>query len=102
MILTTDAQLRIFGVNEHPKIIYVFIFVGIVTRRIETEHRKSRLVLMIFERTYLDFLFYIYFDEFYICMTWFYLLNWITLKMFERLRQGGRLKRKGASSSQVV
>ena len=24
MILTTDAQLRTFGVNEHTKIIYVF------------------------------------------------------------------------------
>ena len=58
MILTTDAQLWTFGVNELTKIIYVF-FAGSVTRRIETVNTENqRFVLVIFEHASLDF-FYI-------------------------------------------
>ena len=65
----------------------------------DCKHRKSRIVLVIFERASLGFL-YLYF------MSWFYLLFYIVTglhsKMSERLRQGGRLKRKWGSSICLV
>ena len=64
MILTKDAQLRTFGVNEHIKIIYSFFVVFFrgkchTTNR-DCKHRKLRTDLVIFERTSLFSFIYLF------------------------------------------
>ena len=106
MILTTDALLRTFGENKHTKFIYVFFSreVSNDEPRLWTQKTKdcfsdiwtcfSRFIIIIFY-----FLFFFFFDNFIFLwrdFIYFSTSNWITLKMSERLRQGGRFKRKGA------
>ena len=85
----------------------VLLFAGSVTPRIETVNTENQaLVLVILERASLVFFFVIFILMNYICLCrdfiYFSHSNWITLKMSERLRQGGRFKRKGASSIHLV
>ena len=57
MILTTDAQLRTFDVNEQKNYLRFFFRGNCHTTNRDCEHRKSRTVLVIFEHASLDILY---------------------------------------------
>ena len=84
LILTTDALLRTFGVNKHTKFIHVFFRRKCHTTNRDCEHRKPRIVLVIFERVSLDFFIYLFW---WIFMTWFYLLFYIVIRLHSKCRK---------------
>ena len=110
LILTTGALLRTFGVNKHTKFIHVIFRGKCHTTNRDCEHRKPRIVLVIFERVSLDFFFFFFFFFFFlsilmnfydVILSTFLHSNWITLKMSERLRQGGSRERGLIKSSHI-
>ena len=86
LILTTDALLRTFDVNKHTKFIYVFFAGKCHTKNRDCETQTTKDCLSDIWTCFSRF-FYIYFDEFYIFMTWFYLLFYIVIGLHSKCRK---------------